>query len=153
MTGHQMNGSKLAVALFVLAASGTSAWARIGESEAQIAARYGTSIGDIPTETFGPVRGYLIPGFIVGVKLVDGVSQMEMLAKTDKSEMSAIELAGLFKTHGADVQWNPDPFDRPNWRRWRTQDGSHVAVYDMRRHFLYINSRKFYEEMGRRLGN
>jgi hypothetical protein len=148
-----MNASRLAVTLFVLVASGASAWARIGESEAQIAARYGTSIGDIPTETFGPVRGYVTPGFVVGVKLVDGVSQMEMLAKSDQSGMSATEIAGLLKAHGADEQWNPDPFDRPNWSRWRSQDGSLVAVYDMRRHFLYIQSRKFYEELGRRLGN
>ena len=143
----------LAVALFVLVASGACAWARIGESEAQIAARYGTPIGDIPTETFGPVRGYLMPGVIVGVKLVDGVSQMEMLAKTDKSGMSATEIAGFLKANGADAKWNPDPFDKPNWRRWRSEDGSLVAVYDMRRHFLYINARKFYDDVGRRLGN
>jgi hypothetical protein len=99
------------------------------------------------------VRGFLMPGFIVAVKLVEGVSQMEMISKSDKSDMSAAELAGFLKAHGADTQWNPDPFDRPNWRRWRTPDGSFVAVYDMRRHFLYIHSRKYYEEQGRRLGN
>jgi hypothetical protein len=147
-----MNVFQFTVALFILSASGQQAWARIGEIEAQISARYGASMGDIPTATFGPVRGYMMPGFLVGVKLIDGTSQMEMISKNDQSAMSATEIEVFLRSHGADIQWNPDPF-KPNWKRWRTHDGSLVAVYDTARHFLYIYSRKFYEEQGQRLGN
>ena len=147
-----MNVFQFTLALLVFSVSGTPAWARIGENEAQISARYGASIGDIPTATFGSVRGYMIPGVLVGVKLVDGMSQMEMISKTDQSDMSATEIEVFLRSHGADIKWNPDPF-KPNWKRWRTHEGSLVAVYDTARHFLYIYSKKFYEELGQRLGN
>ena len=143
---------QLIVAMFVLSVSGEAVWARIGETEAQISARYGQSIGDIPTATFGPVRGYMTRGSVVGVKLVDGISQMEMISKTDQSDMSASEIEVFLKSHGADTVWNVEPF-KPNWKRWRSRDGSLIAVYDTVRHFLYINSKKFYEEQGQRVGN
>jgi hypothetical protein len=123
-------------------------WARIGETEAQITTRYGQSIGDIPTEFFGPVRGFAMPGFVVGVKLANGVSVMEMISKNDQSEMTPQEIDTLLRKHGADLHWNVDPFDKPNWKRWRSQDGSLIAVYDTKRHFLYVNSKKFYQEQG-----
>jgi hypothetical protein len=124
--------------------------ARIGETEAQITARYGQSIGDIPTETFGAVRGFALPGFVVGVKLMNGTSAMEMLSKNDQSETNPSEIEALLKKHGADMPWKVDRFDKPDWKRWRTQDGSLVAVYDERRHFLYVNSKQFYEQQGER---
>ncbi|HET9367573.1 MAG TPA: hypothetical protein VFO22_05840 [Candidatus Udaeobacter sp.] len=125
--------------------------ARIGETEAQIMARYGQSIGDIPTETFGPVRGFALPGFVVGVKLVNGTSAMEMISKNDQSEIKRPEIEALLKKHGADREWKVDKFDKPDWRRWRSQDGSLVAVYDEKRHFLYVNSKQFYDEQGKEL--
>jgi hypothetical protein len=147
-----MKAFQLTVAVFLLGASGETVWARIGDTEAQISARYGTFIGDISTTTFGPVRGYMVPGAVVGVKLVDGVSQMEMISKTDQSDMSATEIENFLRSHGVDSEWTADSF-KPNWKRWRTQDGSVVAVYDTVRHFLYINSKKFYDTQGQRFGN
>ena len=126
-------------------------WARVGETEAQISARYGQSIGDIPTAAFGPVRGYMQPGFLVGVKIVDGMSAMEMISKNDQSEITAQEMEKFLKSHGGAGPWTDDHWDRPGWKRWRTADQSLVAVYDTKRHFLYINSRKFYEDQGRKL--
>jgi hypothetical protein len=139
------------VTTFVFAILCSPAWARIGETEAQITTRYGQSIGDIPTEFFGPVRGFATPEFVVGVKLVNGASAMEMISKNDQAEMTPQEIEALLKKHGADAQWNVDRFDKPNWKRWRSQDGSLIAVYDTRRHFLYVNSKKFYEEQGKRI--
>lgn len=142
---------KMLCGAFCLVAFTTIVSARIGETETQITARYGQSIGDIPTEAFGPVRGYMMPGFLVGVKLVDSVSAMEMISKNDQSEISPPELEKFLKAHGADGPWKADQWDRPGWKRWRTADQALVAVYDMKRHFLYINSRKFYEEQGGKL--
>ena len=142
---------RLFAGAFGFVALTTIASARIGETETQITARYGKSIGDIPTEAFGPVRGYMMPGFLVGVKLADGVSAMEMISKNDQSEFSPPELEKFLKAHGAEGPWKADQWDRPGWKRWRTADQALVAVYDMKRHFLYINSGKFYEEQGRKL--
>ena len=136
---------------FVFLTCCNPAWARIGETEAQITARYGQSIGDIPTESFGPVRGFALPGFVVGVKLVNGTSAMEMISKNDQSEIKPPEIEAFLKKHGADMEWKVDKFDQPNWRRWRSQDGALVAVYDEKRHFLYVNSKQFYDEQGKRL--
>jgi len=139
----------IAVSLILLVCS-QSLLARIGETEAQIMARYGQSIGDIPTETFGPVRGFALREYLVGVKFLNGTSAMEMVSRNDQAEIKPQEIDALLKKHGADVEWKVDKFEKPDWKRWRTQDGSLVAVYDSKRHFLYVNSKAFYNEQGKR---
>jgi len=139
----------IAVSLILLVCS-RSLLARIGETEAQIMARYGQSIGDIPTETFGPVRGFALREYLVGVKFLNGTSAMEMISRNDQAEITPQEIDALLKKHGADVEWKVDKFEKPDWKRWRTQDGSLVAVYDSKRHFLYVNSKEFYNEQGKR---
>ena len=113
-------------------------------------ARYGQSIGDIPTETFGPVRGFALREYLVGVKFLNGTSAMEMISRNDQAEITPQEIDALLKKHGADVEWKVDKFEKPDWKRWRTQDESLVAVYDSKRHFLYVNSKEFYNEQGKR---
>jgi hypothetical protein len=139
----------IAVSLILLVCS-RSLLARIGETEAQVMARYGQSIGDIPTETFGPVRGFALREYLVGVKFLNGTSAMEMVSRNDQAEIKPQEIDALLKKHGADVEWKVDKFEKPDWKRWRTQDGSLVAVYDSKRHFLYVNSKEFYNEQGKR---
>jgi len=139
----------IAVSLILLVCS-RSLLARIGETEAQIMARYGQSIGDIPTETFGPVRGFALREYLVGVKFLNGTSAMEMVSRNDQVEIKPQEIDALLKKHGADVEWKVDKFEKPDWKRWRTQDGSLVAVSDSKRHFLYVNSKAFYNEQGKR---
>ena len=138
----------IAVSLVLLVCS-RSLLARIGETEAQIMARYGQSIGDIPTETFGPVRGFALREYLVGVRFLNGSSAMEMISRNDQAEITPHEIDALLKKHGADVEWKVDKFEKPDWKRWRTQDGSLVAVYDSKRHFLYVNSKEFYNEQGK----
>ena len=139
----------IAVSLILLVCS-RSLLARIGETEAQVMARYGQSIGDIPTETFGPVRGFALREYLVGVKFLNGTSAMEMVSRNDQAEIKPQEIDALLKKHGADVEWKVDKFEKPDWKRWRTQDGSLVAVYNSKRHFLYVNSKAFYNEQGKR---
>ena len=138
----------IAVSLILLVC-GRSLLARVGETEAQVVARYGQSIGDIPTETFGPVRGFALREYVVGVKFLNGSSAMEMISRNDQAEITPHEIDALLKKHGADVEWKVDKFEKPDWKRWRTQDGSLVAVYDSKQHFLYVNSKEFYNEQGK----
>jgi hypothetical protein len=81
---------------------------------------------------------------VVGVKFVHGISAMEMITKNDQSAMTPEEIAALLTIHGVEALWQREAWNRPDWQRWRTQDGALVAVYDMRRHFLYINTNQFY---------
>lgn len=139
----------IAVSIVLLVCS-RSLLARIGETEAQVMTQYGQSIGDIPTETFGPVRGFALREYLVGVKFLNGTSAMEMVSRNDQAEIKPQEIDALLKKHGGDVEWKVDKSEKPDWKRWRTQDGSLVAVYDSKRHFLYVNSKEFYNEQGKR---
>ncbi len=131
------------VSLFV--ALTAIARADVGQSEAEVDQRYGKSVGEVQTQTFGVMRGFVSAEYVIGVKLVDGVSQMEMFSKRDQSDMSASEIERLLKANGTG-QWKAEPTGKPTWRRWRREDDGAVALYDARRHYLYISSSKFYEE-------
>src|SRR4029077_1919331 len=139
----------IAVGLVLLVCS-RSLLARVGETEAQVMARYGQSIGDIPTKTSGTGRGCHLREYLVGEKFLNGNSAMEMVSRNDQAEIKPQEIDALLKKHGADVEWKVDEFAKPDWKRWRTRDGSLVAVYDSKRHFLYVNSKQFYNEQGKR---
>jgi hypothetical protein len=124
--------------------------ANIGESEAAIEARYGKTFGQVPTNTFGIVTGFVAGGYVVGVKFVDGTSEMEMFSKADQSDLPASEIDRLLKKNSPG-EWKAEPTGKPHWRRWRRDDGSAVALYDAARHFLYINSKNFYEVKGQQM--
>jgi hypothetical protein len=137
--------------LVVFVALTTIASARIGETEDEISTRYGQSVGDISTEAFGKVRGFMSVNYLVAVKLVDGRSQMEMFSKNDQSDLSAGEIEKLLRENGAG-EWKAELITgKPGWRRWRREDGALVALYDAGRHFLYINSKQFYEDQGKKI--
>lgn len=131
--------------LFVSVALMTMASARIGETEEEISARYGKSVGDIPTETFGKMRGFIWSGYVIGVAFVNARSDMEMFSKSDQSDMMASEIDKLLKANGAEG-WKAEPTGKPTWRRWRQGESGLVALYDAGRHFLYINSKQSYEK-------
>jgi len=125
-------------------------FANIGESEAAVEDRYGKSFGQVPTNTFGIVNGFIARGYVVGVKFVDGISEMEMFSKANQADLPASEIDKLLKSN-SDGIWKAEQTGKPNWRRWRRDDGSVVALYDTVRHFLYINSKNFYEVKGQQV--
>jgi hypothetical protein len=124
--------------------------ANVGETETQIDARYGKTFGDVPTKAFGVMKGFVFGGYVVGVKVVDGISEMEMFSKSDQSDFPASELDKLIKGTDGSV-WKAEQTGKSNWRRWRREDGNAVALYDASRHFLYISSGVFYETKGRQI--
>jgi hypothetical protein len=124
--------------------------ANIGENEANVGERYGKSFGEIPTNTFGVITGFIASGYVVGVKFVDGTSEMEMFSKGDQSDMAASEINRLLQKNSTG-DWKAEPTGKAHWRRWRRDDGSAVALYDTVRHFLYINSKNFYEIKGQQM--
>ena len=68
--------------VILLAVGMTISSARIGETEAQISTRYGASVGDVQTQAFGKVRGFILAGYVVGIAFVNGISHMEMFRRT-----------------------------------------------------------------------
>ena len=137
------------VAAAILAQAATCL-ANVGESEAAVTEHYGKSFGQIPTNTFGVMNGYIAGGYVVGVKFIDGVSEMEMFSKGNQSDMAASEIDRLLKKNSPG-EWKAELTGNPHWRRWRRDDGSAVALYDAARHFLYLNSKNFYEIKGQQI--
>src|SRR5437868_2952992 len=145
-----MNRHWLILSLLIISTSASPCLANIGESEAAIEARYGKSFGQVPTSTFGVVTGFIAGGYVIGVKFVDGVSEMEMFSKGNQSDLPASEIDRLLKRNSPG-EWKAEVTGKPHWRRWRRDDGTAVALYDAARHFLYINSKNFYEVKGQQI--
>jgi hypothetical protein len=138
------------LALLLLVPAISRSFANVGESEAAVEDRYGKSFGQIPTNTFGVVHGFVALGYVIGVKFVDGTSEMEMFSKANQADLPASEIDKLLKGNSPGV-WKAELTGKPQWRRWRRDDGSAVALYDATRHFLYINSKNFYEVKGQQI--
>src|SRR5947209_1420650 len=138
---------KRLLAVLITAAACRVCVANVGESEAAVTERYGKTFGEIPTSSFGVVNGYIAGGYVIGVKFVDGVSEMEMFSKGNQSDLAASEIDRVLKKNSLG-DWKAELTGKPHWRRWRRDDGSVVALYDAARHFLYINSKTFYEVKG-----
>ena len=141
---------RLLLLLLLVRGISPSSFANLGESEAAIEDRYGKSFGQIPTNTFGVMNGFIALGYVIGVKFVDGVSEMEMFSKANQADMPASEIDKLLKGNSPGI-WKAELTGKPHWRRWRRDDGTAVALYDAVRHFLYINSKNFYEIKGQQV--
>ena len=140
-----ISGPKWCATAFIVTALLQTASATVGENESQIEARYGKPFNDIGTETFGLVRGFMSDRYVIGVKFIDGNSQMEMFSRKDQADLPASEIDHLLKETGA-ADWKAEQTNNPRWRRWRRSDNAAVALYDAIRHFLYVSSSKFFND-------
>jgi hypothetical protein len=128
-----------------------SAQARLGETEGQIAARYGNPIALLPTRGGEPgvTRCYSAEGFIVSVTFVSGNSVREIFAKPDRSKIGAAEIHAALKTNARDSAWKPEELVSANApitgvQKWRTTDqNERVAFYDAQTRALFITTQRF----------
>ena len=103
------------VPAFLLVAT---AQARIGETEAEIRARYGDPIGILPSSVEASLTNhYLSGGFSIAVTYVDGRSAREMLAKADKSKITDKEIRLLLDANAGGYSWNAQQLDSQKTRR------------------------------------
>jgi hypothetical protein len=135
-----MNRRSLVLWSLVLGAwsfAAPAAPARIGETEAEIAKRYGRSlIGD---DFHGrKMLVYRKRGIQIGVVFFDGKSAAEFYSKVDKSALSEIEIDGLLQANAANGTWNKTA---PSVPLWKLDPTDVTAVYDGRR--LTITSPEF----------
>ena len=79
---------------------GASAFARIGETEAQIEKRYGK-----PTPSSSPTKGYFYRDLFIIVTFDNGVSGIETYKKHDGTSMSAGEIKQLLEANGDGTKW------------------------------------------------
>jgi hypothetical protein len=137
----------LAAAFLFLA----SADARLGETEAQIQAHYGSPLALLPTRAGEPgvSKCYSAEGFIVSVTYINGNSVREIFAKPDSSKISEGEIHAALKTNARDSAWKPEELVSSNAaivgvQKWRTNDQStRVAFYDSQTRALFITTQRF----------
>lgn len=127
-----------------------TATARIGETEAEVEARYGDPIFLLPSqENAGPTKCYLSGGFSIAVTYVEGRSAREMLAKADKSEITEKEINRLLAANAAGSSWNAQQFagqkNVPDGLLgWRTDNEKpRVALYDERTQAFFVTTQRF----------
>jgi hypothetical protein len=116
-----------AIALLTLV---SHAFARIGETEQQIEARYGKSTLSFPSSNQPLTKAYESSGLNIVVMYIDGVSQREIFTKQDKSEFSKNEIAILLDANAAGSKWIEDPTARVvGMRGWKLEAGGRKAGY------------------------
>ena len=108
---------RYSVLSFLLMILAPACFGNVGDSEAMIESRYGKNFGQVPTNTFGVVTGFIAGGYVIGVKFVDGVSEMEMFSKGNQADLAASEIDRLLKKNSPG-EWKPELTGKPQWRRW-----------------------------------
>jgi len=93
------------------------AFARIGENEEQIEARYGKSVVADPKGPHGPqIALFKINGMEIGVTFRDGKSVMEIYSNQDLSRISANEIRLLLDANAAAGTWEKSNSGLPMWK-------------------------------------
>jgi hypothetical protein len=107
-----------------------SAFARIGDTEQQIEARYGKTIGTLSRGNSPLQKVYRSSGLEIVVTYVDGVSQIELFVKEDKSGLSENEIGVLLEANAASSKWIEDPSARlAGMQGWKLESGGRMAGY------------------------
>ena len=107
------------------------AFARIGETEQQIEARYGKATDTLSKGNEPLQKLYRSSGLDIGVTYIDGVSQIESFRKEDRSALSKNEIALLLEANAAGSKWIEDPIASvvADLQVWKLESGGRKAVY------------------------
>ena len=133
------------ITLTLLAAIGatTSAFARIGEDEKQIEARYGKAGKDLGTHGEVHEVGYAAGGFMVLVDFVSGISQREGFANPDTSALTAGAIQQILAMSAAEgTRWQEGAV-KDGDRVWNRSDNKAVAVFPSQGKFLFVQDVNF----------
>jgi hypothetical protein len=133
----------IVLALVATAALFTSpnAFARIGETEAQIEARYGKPlVHDTPAgslRTFGYRKGAMQ----IGVFFLEGKSAAELYSNLDKSTLSETEISTVLDANSFDGKW----VKSPSVPMWKLDPAGFVAMLGPRGQTLMICTKAYIE--------
>ena len=120
-----------------------TAFARIGEDEKQIEARYGKA-GKVLEETSSTRKvGYMAGAFAVVVDFQNGISRREGFAKPDTSRLSDEEIKQILNVSAVEnTTWTEGPGKQGD-RAWQRSDGKAQAFLPARGTFLVIQDVTF----------
>jgi hypothetical protein len=118
------------IVLVIMLLIGRPAFARIGETETQIVARYGQSLPANATTMLGqPVKVFLTADLRVGVAFIDGKSAAEFFSKVDGTEIPDKEIQVILQSNTAGSHWATSRDGPFGLRGWSLQSGGRIAGY------------------------
>lgn len=104
----------------------TAGYARVGENEQQVEARYGKPGKDMGTKSNVHQLGYFSGGFMILVDFVNGISQREGFANPDSSPLSDEAIEQILRMNIPEGQKWLGETSRGE-KEWQRSDGKAVA--------------------------
>ena len=113
-------------------------FARVGENETEVEARYGKPGKDMGTQDNVHQVGYMAQGFMILVDFVNGVSQREGFANPDTSPLSNEAIEQILKLNTPEGEkWRQG--QAPSGEKaWRRNDEKVVAICPPPGVFLFV---------------
>jgi len=120
-----------------------NAFARIGEDEQQIKARYGEPGKDLGTHGEIHEVGYVSGGFLILVDFVNGISQREGFTKPDTSPLTDQNIKDILAMNAAEgTTWQEAP-GKAGDKSWYRSDKKATAVLPAIGKFLSVQDANF----------
>jgi hypothetical protein len=133
---------RIALLLLVGLALSKPAFARIGETTAQLDKRYGSPVAK--NHGNEEIRRYSFRGFTITVGLDQGISQCEIYLKSDRSRMTEGEIHDLLQANAGKSPWLEDAEENSrNYLYWSKDKKSRVGVYSLVGHNLMVTSKPY----------
>jgi hypothetical protein len=133
----------LLFALVLSLALAANGFARIGEDEQQIKARYGEPGKDLGTHGEVHEVGYVAGGFLILVDFVNGISQREGFTKPDTSPLTDQNIKDILAMSAAEgTTWQEGP-GKAGDKIWNRSDKKAVAVFPAIGKFLSVQDVNF----------
>lgn len=106
-----------------------NAQARVGETEAEIVARYGSFVPPIMSSSGVPMKMYPTKaGLLVGVMYLDGRSAAELYQNADHAELTDTAIELLLEANRAGQTWKKVDVGQIGYLNWIRDDGT-LASY------------------------
>jgi|SRR5947209_9025533 len=130
----------LIVGSIALAATG---FARIGDDEKQVEARYGQAGKDLGNQGNVHEVGYVSNGFMILVSYVNGISQREGFTKPDTTPLSDENIKDILALSAADGTTWQEGQSPTGDKTWNRSDKKVVAIFPAMGKFLFVQDVNF----------
>ncbi|HJT44747.1 MAG TPA: hypothetical protein VJ721_00615 [Chthoniobacterales bacterium] len=124
-------------------ALGATGFARIGEDEKQIEARYGQPGKDMGSKDNVHEVGYVSNGFMILVSFVNGISQREGFTKPDTTPLSDQNIKDILAISAANGTTWQEVLNQSGNKTWDRSDKKAVAIFPALGKFLFVQDVNF----------
>jgi hypothetical protein len=118
-------------------------FARIGEDEQQIKARYGEPGKDLGTHGEIHEVGYVAGGFLILVDFVNGISQREGFTKPDTSPLTDQNIKDILSMSAAEGTTWQEGTAKGGDKLWNRSDKKVLAIFPAIGKFLFVQDVNF----------